>query len=275
MINPEWTIFQPDQADWREFLFLADQEGWRVPSQEVGLFRGAFRNCAWVAKSFGRTVGFVTAVDYRRTGWIGNLLVAPEFRHRGMGRRLFDFALEKLGARALEEVWLTASEQGRKIYRGKGFRRVDGIVRWARVGVPNGPAPGTVTTGGLDVLVEADCRHWRDQRKKMLGGIAVSSRVFRFGETVALLQDGDDEQILGPWYSPDLCPRENRQVLTAAIEAAPGGLILDVLESSPINQLLSAAGFRQQGRTDLMVRGNEQKPDLRGIVALASLGSMG
>jgi len=273
MINPEWTLFQPDKADWREFLDLAGREGWQAPPQEIDLYRKGLRGDAWVAKGFGRTIGFVTAVAYQRTGWVGNLLVAPGFRGRGMGGRLFDFALERLSERGLEETWLTASHQGRKIYRGRGFKRIDGIVRWTHLGSGD-PDPTSFSEVDFEALFQADRNHWRDKRRRMLEGITDGALVFQSGETVALLQAGERTRILGPWYSPDICPRENRLILTGVLDSFRGTVMLDVLESSPVNQLLGAAGFQRVGRTDLMVKGNE-RPDLRGIVALASLGSLG
>ena len=81
-------------------------------------------------------------------------------------------------------------------------------------------------------------------------------RIFAHGETVLLLQAGAELQVLGPWYSREFCPRENRLVLTAALEAAgTGELVVDVLASAPVAALLSAAGFERRGECALMVRG--------------------
>jgi len=111
----------------------------------------------------------------------------------------------------------------------------------------------------------------------MLSLLAREGEVFAFGNTAALLQAGDGLQVLGPWFSPDLCPRENRHLLLAVLGAAAERteVVTDVIESSPLQSLLRAAGFTRQGRCDLMVRGSTAGVRLTQTVSLASLGSMG
>jgi hypothetical protein len=83
--------------------------------------------------------------------------------------------------------------------------------------------------------------------------------------------------VLGPWISAERCPRENRRLLLAVLGAAAERteLVTDVIESSPLQSLLRAAGFTRQGRCDLMVRGSATGVRLSQMVSLASLGSMG
>jgi len=84
-------------------------------------------------------------------------------------------------------------------------------------------------------------------------------------------------QILGPWYSPNLCPRANRRLLQQALAVADPTreIVADLLASSPLRQLLAGAGLSPAGMNLLMVRGSHSAVDLRMLVTLASLGSMG
>ena len=246
-------------------------------SRELELYAGSAGGAAFVLKADSRALGFVTVVAHQRSGWIGNLLVPPDARGRGHGARLFDHAAASLEKSGVETLWLTASAQGQPLYGRRGFRSVDRVVRWA---VGGGGAAPAETGAAAEDLYAADRRVWGESRQALLESVTREGRIFAHGETVLLLQAGVELQVLGPWYSREFCPRENRLVLRAALEAAGAGeLVVDALASAPVAALLAAAGFQPRGECALMVRGgaSPRHPagNLSGLVALASLGSMG
>lgn len=270
----ETTIGRPDGADWEIFCRWAKAEGWRVPARELELYAGELAASAFVLRQVGRALGFVTAVAHQRSGWIGNLLIDPARRGQGHGVRLLEHAMAELEARGCDSLWLTASEQGLPLYQRRGFRTVDRVVRWSRRGGEGGGLP-TATGDGAD-LDAADRRVWEESRQALLLGLARGGRIFRKGGSLLLLQAGADLQVLGPWFSRELCPRENRLLLTAVLDAAgPAELVVDLLASAPLAALLVVAGFERRGEGALMVRGPLPAGKLDGLVALASLGSMG
>jgi GNAT superfamily N-acetyltransferase len=57
-----------------------------------------------------------------RRGNILNVYTEPQFRHRGLARRLVETALSWCKANAIDFVILHASEQGRSLYESIGFR---------------------------------------------------------------------------------------------------------------------------------------------------------
>jgi len=266
----------PTEADWQVFLELARAEGWRIPPRELELYRGPLSDCAFVLRRQGAACGFVTAVAHERSGWIGNLLVPADCRGRGYGSRLFDHGVEFLRGRGVTSLWLPASELGRPIYEKKRFRIVGGIKRWTLV-VDAALGPRAPESGDFETLCRLDLRAWGESRRLLLNSLARGGEVFARGDTVTLLQEGDGMRVLGPWVSETLCPRENRQVLSSVLAAVAAGteVVVDLLESSPLAPLLAAAGFAPQGRCDLMTLGPCEGVDLRPLVSLASLGSMG
>jgi hypothetical protein len=196
-------------------------------------------------------------------------------RGKGYGARLFDHALEILQQQGVTTLWLTASEQGAPIYRRRGFVAVDQIQRWvlrtagAAIGRPEAAA-------ALPMLLLEDAAVWGESRHRLLAPLAAGGAIFAFGQTLAMLQAGEGRQVLGPWTSAGHCPRENRQLLMAVLAAAnrETELVSDVLVSSPTVGLLAAAGFKPQGRCELMARG-PVAVRLETLTALASLGSLG
>ncbi|HEY7746249.1 MAG TPA: GNAT family N-acetyltransferase [Desulfuromonadales bacterium] len=268
-------IISPTDTDWQVFLALARVEGWRVPKNELALYRGHLAGSAFVLRRGEEVLGFVTAVAHRRSGWIGNLLVPPDCRGRGYGALLFDHAVDMLERQGVESIWLTASELGRPLYEKKGFAVIDGVVRWTLKAEGRSLAEGGRTE--MARLLAGDAQAWGESRDRLLSPLARTGEVFACGKTVALLQGGEGMQVLGPWISPDLCPRDNRRLLLAVLGAAAERteLVTDVIESSPLQSLLRAAGFNRQGRCELMVRGSAAGVRLSQLVSLASLGSMG
>jgi hypothetical protein len=228
-----------------------------------------------VLKHDRQTCGCVTAVAAGHCGWIGNLIVPATLRGRGYGGRLFRHALKRLTAQGCGSLWLTASPLGRPLYERHGFVAIDEIERWVRPAAAaetSAPQPDSETLA----LLAADAAVWGAPRTALLQPLLAAGKVAVTGSTAALLQPGSHLQVLGPWYSSSLCPRENRTVLTRLLAAAGGGEVCaDVPLSSPVRMMLSACGFRAAGRTVLMVRGDRSGIDLSGLVALASLGSIG
>lgn len=261
--------------DWQRFLALAQLEGWRVSAAEVALFQGELASCALVLREQERFCGMVTAVAYPNSGWIGNLLVPAAERGKGYGARLFDHAVSCLQAQGVDTLWLTASAQGAPLYRRRGFVAVDQVQRWVlRIAGSAVEHPGAAQE--LERLLQEDAAVWGERRDRLLAPLAKGGMIFVFGRTLAMLQAGQGRQILGPWTSEGHCPRENRRLLMAVLAAASQEteLVSDVLASSPTVGLLAAAGFRPEGRCQLMARG-PVSARLDALTALASLGSLG
>jgi len=275
----EGVFSRPDQLDWPYFLAWAAEEGWRVPSWELALYRHELADSAYVWRDpDGVPLGFVTVCRHQRSGWIGNLIVDPARRGEGLGRQLFRYAAEQLAGRGAATLWLTASAAGQPLYESCGFREAGRIERWVWQGSDHPSNPVASAPGAeLHRLARADAAAWGDSRVGLLTLLARGGRVLAANDTLALLQGDNELRILGPWLSPDLCPRSNRMVLTAAMDVCAGGgeLAVDVVSGSPVRMLLSASGFRQTGETVLMVRGESGSVKFGEIVALASLGSMG
>lgn len=274
----EIALAVPLPQDWEQFCAWARHEGWRVPARELALYRNELADSATVLYEDQVPCGFITVCRHQRHAWIGNLLVDPERRGEGLGRRLFEHAVDSLSARGVGTLWLTASPAGLPLYQSAGFREVGRIGRWV---LPLSGRPQAAATdpakGDLYGLVRADAAAWGHSRAALLCLQARGGQLFSAGSTRALLQSGNGLQVLGPWLSADLCPRANRTVLSQVLDACDGDgeIAADVIGGSSVRLLLQAAGFHQAGETVLMMRGAAGALKIAEIVALASLGSMG
>ncbi len=82
------------------------REGWDGSEQ-------FFRRCldhdpagCFVAAIAGRLVGMVTTTCYEQTAWIGNLIVEPDHRYRGVGTSLMNHAMSHLRNRGIQTIRL-------------------------------------------------------------------------------------------------------------------------------------------------------------------------
>lgn len=86
----------------------------------------------YVAESEGLVVGTVTLCVFRTlTGpkaYLDHLVVAPNWRRRGIGRALVDYAVAQARAAGASRIDLTATNEkqaGRTLYRSLGFQERD------------------------------------------------------------------------------------------------------------------------------------------------------
>lgn len=276
LINEHLTLVRPEIHDWGAFFFWAQDEGWKVLPPEAALFRGALAGWAFALRYEDRTCGFVTAVPYPDFAWIGNLIIAPEMRGRGLGRHLFDQVCDKIRKTGIGSLWLTASDQGKPLYTSRGFQECDRVERWQMFIPAHRHRSSPNLSVDLDALCKADQQAWSTDRRMILQYLATGGEIIRTEKSIALVQNYGAVKVLGPWLAPEDTTKEHAAVILAATRAAGGGtLITDILSSSGAGALLEDCGFIRCGDCALMVAGSVSGPPPENAVALASLGSLG
>ncbi len=75
-----------------------------------------------VAEKEGEIVGFGNGILNGTTGWLGNILVPPEYRRQGIGREITTHLIEYLKSKGCRNQILIASEMGKNIYNRLGFQ---------------------------------------------------------------------------------------------------------------------------------------------------------
>ena len=265
-------IISAAASDWQAFQIMAQQEGWRVPQLELALHRQGGCSQSWALREQDSTLGLVTGFRHQHSAWIGNLIITPTARGRGYGAALFDLATRKLRAAGAMTLWLTASAQGAPLYATRGFHRVGQIERWVRQA--GGYGEGFLTEAEVHGA-NTDTAIWGDDRSNLIRQLENAGSWLQLGESLALLQQADDFQIIGPWYGSTQ-PQEDAKLLNrlVAIATPQQELVIDLVADSGRQSLLAAAGFTPGGRTELMVAGPIQVQWSR-LLALATLGSCG
>jgi ribosomal protein S18 acetylase RimI-like enzyme len=101
---------------------------------EGDLFLGAF------AGPEGRLVGAVVgSIDGRRKGWVNRLAIHPEFRRRGVARRLLaeiEARLVERGALLVTALIELENEASLALFRATGYQETQGITYFRKLIVP-------------------------------------------------------------------------------------------------------------------------------------------
>ncbi len=263
------SSFTPD--DIHPFLALARDEGWISTRRELAFLLERSPDGCLVCHEEGKSVGFVTAVRYGLSGWIGNLLVAAGVRGRGIGTALFRQAMEILQSSGVRTVWLTASTYGRPIYERNGFRLCDQVRRWERSGE-------TQATAAAPVQIQPDWQQidylgWGDTRNELLDYAVANGTAVGAEQGFLVLQRIGGSQQIGPFGALNSSTAE--QLLEQAL-VKTGRVLLDVpLSNRPASRLLTSRGFTVSSEVDLMYAGQPPAYHPEHIFGLASMGSMG
>lgn len=255
------------------FLKSASVEGWITDQRELEFLRTTYPEGCLVALCNGHIAGFITALRYVTSAWIGNLLVLPDHRNKGIGRALIAQVLQSLDESGCETVWLTASAQGAHLYTSLDFIQIDTVQRWrGRASVRLEAAPWECT----EKFIAIDTLGWGDSRPALYRHLLESRVVLSASDSFLACSSAGNYNCIGPWGA--VSSEAAAHILTSAISYDSGAK--DTFIDVPANNLsardiLRAQGFSVSGATLLMFRG--KVPDYRAefIYGLASMGSYG
>ncbi len=216
-------------------------EGWA--SETYAEFEGFYRHdpqgCL-IARQGEEPVGICIATPYIHSGFVGELIVSPQARGRGIGAALLDHAVAYLKERGARTVYLDGVVTAVPLYERHGFRKICRSLRFS------GHLPGQLSplvqpmlARHLPEICRLDQqafgdergtfleRHW--QRYPDLCKVLVEDGVLRGYITG---RRGDGYVAVGPWVAAEISdPLPLLEGL--ALEAGEALLSIGMLESNP------------------------------------------
>src|SRR5262249_38091559 len=190
-----------------------------------------------------------------RFAWIRMLLVAGEYRRRGLATALLRQAMADLAAAKLVAV-LDATPDGRAVYQRLGFEDSWGFQRLIRreQQAASAPAPASVTVRPLtdadwQAVRAYDAAAFGAERSAVLAGLrgrlpAADLVAIRGNEIVGFLlgRDGRLAAHIGPLIADD--DAIARALAARALDAIDGPLFIDLADSkTELRRFLDARGF--------------------------------
>jgi len=232
---------------------LSIEAGWNQTAADWAVF-------IKYGKVFGlltqdRLVATAAVLPYgEEFGWISMVIVTAAWRLRGLARRLTGDCIENLRS-AGRAALLDATQDGAAVYAALGFAPLCTMQRWTGTGRGNAPVPRH------DEPARLDAEAFGADRGFLLGnflsrpGAAAVTRPGGF----ALLRPGRLATQIGPIVAPDA--DRARDLLDAAIDAASGPVIVDILQQgATLAPRLEAAGFAHRRSFLRMALGRDRLP---------------
>ncbi len=243
-------------ADIPAGMALKQAAGWNQTEADWRMLLDLAPETCWVEELEGQVVGSSTAVCYgRQLAWVGMVLVLPDFRRRGVGRRLLLHAIESCDRLGVERLALDATEMGRPLYLSLGFVDEEPIERWGRE--PDRAAAGTSSRGALSsASIDLDQQVFGFDRSGLLRrlGALPGAETVEDESGFAMTRPGANARYLGPVVARDAASAERlcRAVIAPRRSEA---LFFDILPERPgFSELAKNLGFRPLRRLVRMSR---------------------
>jgi GNAT superfamily N-acetyltransferase len=172
-------------ADWRYFLSKGIVSGVRAPDR--------------------RLIATAALLPYTaHEAWISMVLVAADWRRRGLATRLVDACLAEAGQRGLT-VWLDATPAGAAVYGRLGFTPTLQLRRLRLETAPASHAAMPLRPGQLSEFITCDSGAIGFSRRELLSelGNRPGSLLVSNGEAMALVRGGRAARHIGPLFASD------------------------------------------------------------------------
>lgn len=253
-------------------MTLKDMAGWNQLRSDWERLLAVEPEGCFVAEIAGQGVGTCTTVAYEQLfGWVGMVLVHPDYRRRGIGRALLDAGIEHLESLGVRAVKLDATPMGKALYDTMGFVDEYGLERWLGTGLASArPQPDVreLTAADLDTVLAVDTAAFGANRGRLLHLLIKDPSVRVAGifanrdalSGYVTVRPGQNAAYLGPLVA------ENTDVATALWEwgrATVGNLPMFVdllLPNHAAIALATSSGFQKQREFIRMYRGHNASP---------------
>lgn len=241
------------EVDLAAALELEDRERWNQTVTDWKRLLKLNPQGCFAAFHGEQLIGTVTTITYGQDlAWIGMLLVAREYRGKGIGKELMNAALEFCHRMAIATVRLDATPAGLPLYESLGFLAEDKIERWQGTASPATPYKPDSRWKTPPALYELDARAFYASRTKLLDSLierrcAEPALHMRDGELAgyALARRGGRASYIGPLVAIDA---EAAEVLLGSIVGEMNGEVcLDVrIGAQDLTAALKERGFTNQ-----------------------------
>ncbi|MCZ2845172.1 MAG: GNAT family N-acetyltransferase [Candidatus Bathyarchaeota archaeon] len=172
-------------------LALTNLVGWGYSKKDFRWMMDFEPKGCFIAIKDNERVGITTTITYEKLGWIGNVIVSPKFRRKGIAAKLVNHALEHLKSREIGFIGLYSYLETSNLYRNLGFKEDECFTELCGIGSSFGVKDvRSIHSGDLNKIEEYDSNCFGFNRKKVL------SRIFNDFKDLCYLMVPDNE-ILG------------------------------------------------------------------------------
>jgi GNAT superfamily N-acetyltransferase len=269
MNMPGWelTMRQMLPDDLPVVDMLRQRENWNQTFEDLERFLAYEPAGCFLASWAGIPVGTVTTTAYGRDlGWIGMMLVDPDYRRRGIASELIRRSVKYLRDNNVASIKLDATPAGEPVYRRLGFLPEWEFERWERPG-PGSPIIDSTNQDAFDPPA-IDGAVFGANRSEWLKLLANGSQVIARGNAFGMLRAGSRAAYLGPVMAEE--PADAGEIIQELIGSMAGCVYWDVPgPNSHAVKLARELGFRPIRKLLRMWTGQQNAGDITKQYALA------
>jgi len=196
-----------EEGDAPQSVALTNLMKWGFEEEDFSFMMELEPKGCFVATKGNRIIGVVTSVSFGQIGWVGNVIVAPEERGRGVGAALVSEALNHLKAEDITTIGLYAYRNAVSFYEKLGFKANRDFswftcrnVSWTGEKMPAPDSPD------LKAILEFDELCFGAPRKKLLKAIygsplGICEAILEGGKptTYLMVAKSSATAEIGPW----------------------------------------------------------------------------
>ena len=131
-MNLQINRAKPEEAEALTQIALAAKRHWGYPERWMELWKPQLtfspeyfeENESWVAEIDDAPIAFYTLLEKDGSAWLENLWVLPEWIGKGVGKRLFDHAVELARQRGYQLLQLEADPNAAGFYEKMGMHKI-------------------------------------------------------------------------------------------------------------------------------------------------------
>ncbi len=272
MLGDEFDIRILGEDDLDEVDEFVQQAGWNQLRADWLRVLQIEPNGCFAAFSKGRLIGTVTTTRYGKAlGWIGMMLVHPDFRRRGIATALMRRAISYLNDNAVECVKLDATPEGLLVYEQLGFVSEWKFHRWERC---SDLPPQFVSCNHVEArderLDQLDRMAFGADRSELLKRLAETSFMISTEDGMGMMRSGCRATYLGPVTAATSEVAE--RIIRSLVSSISGRLFWDIPGGNVAAQnLAEQLGFRPVRDLTRMMRGKmAQEPNILLQFAIAA-----
>ena len=282
LIRP-WT-----QADIDYVTESVERERWGYTKRDIERCWRLEPNGCFIAEVQREKVGHVFSIGFDKTGWIGLLIVNPEYRGKGIGTILTKNAVNYLQKTGKVTIRLEAAEKAIPLYRRLGFKEEFISLRLSKQLEQNEKGKGKrnnginifpILEGDIENLAQFDSKYFGANRTRVLQSLYRDQPQHCFmaiGRQKTLGYVMSRKISNGHWIGPLVCenPKAAEKLLHTCMEAIPKRktelrLGMPILNKNGI-KLMKKVGFQQKSKSIRMVWGKHiHEGNVAGIYGIA------
>jgi len=247
------------------YLRLMEIAGWGNTADDLRRLLHYEPKGCFVASLEGEDVGMVATTNYGQVGWIGNLVVLPERRGRGIGADLMRAAMGHLLDSGVRSIRLDSVAKSVSLYGRLGFRVEYPSLRFMGKG-RNHQGQGTdgMEETDLPAVIDLDRGYSGLDRERMLKRVYGDYPGLCFvarddGRTAGFImaKPGEGSCRVGPWICDPERPDLARALLRSLMSEVAGGWIwvgVPALNGASV-EILGEDGFERISTSTRMCYG--------------------